>query len=533
MNGAEYLCRSLEQAGVDTVFGLFGDIQTEFAHAIGRSKINWVSTFNEKSGGFMADIYARVSKKPGVVYTTLGPGATNLTSALANATQDRSPLIAISDQVHSGEFGLETHQFIDLERAFSPETGITKFSATARSVSDIPELVGKAIVISTHEPQGAVHLSIPADLYAKELRIPCSTFNLEKYGYFKHKGFEISELKKRLSGDDLGLVIAGGLIERQGLEDEFAEFVKRFDLPVLTTFRGKNSIESNNFRNIGTISRHLGELLPQILSKMRYLVTIGYDYNEGVKPDLWKQYNLDVYNINSHDNRVEGVFQPKSLFGDPREILKELFGNADLLSKDLNIEALRKMVGEKIRHALDVEDVMYHPGRIVDAVNDVYSKNSVIICDIGLNKYYSGLLLNSTLTNQIIFSNGMSSMAFTSGALGAKIAAPDKSVVALVGDGGFFMDPQEVITAVRYKKPIVWAVFNNGGLGLVEQAQLKNGDSHHGVRFNKVGIAQLAEGMGAKGISLQPGEDVGRALREARDYDRPVVLDIPVKYRVR
>jgi acetolactate synthase-1/2/3 large subunit len=163
-------------------------------------------------------------------------------------------------------------------------------------------------------------------------------------------------------------------------------------------------------------------------------------------------------------------------------------------------------------------------------VNKLYGSDSIIVCDIGLNKYYSGLLLEYTGKNQILFSNGMSSMAFSSGALGAKIAAPDRDVIVLVGDGGFLMDLQEVITAVQNEQNIIYIIFNNGGLGLVEQAQMKKEISHHGVKFGKVLFTRLANALGLKGIHVEKGVDLLPVLSKLKNKKQSAIIDVQVEY---
>ncbi len=534
MNGAQLLCRVLEKKGVTHVFGLFGDIQTDFAHAVRTSHLTWIGVHNEKSGGFMADIYARTSGRPGIIFTTLGPGATNVTSALANATQDRSPLIVISDQVPLTDFRVETHQFIDLQKAFHPRTGITKHTDVIRNVYEIPQKLKRAFKIATSEPQGAVHLSIPADIFGAKVvnkQIPKKQDVVLQSNAGKKSILAYADFVKMLKASKRGLIIAGGSIERAHAEKEFRSFIEKFDLPVLTTFRGKNAIETDHPQCFGTISRHLGTVLDDFIRNAAYIITIGYDYNEGLKPSLWKGKESYLYNIDSYDNRIVKIFYPPSLFGDLKKILHSL-GQEDQpgYQESLDFETAKNKLKSAVLKALDVRNPNLHPQRIIDAVNEVYGENAIIVCDVGLNKYYSGLLLKSRAKNKIIFSNGQSAMAFSSGAMGAKLARPEKDVVALVGDGGFLMDPQEVLTAVAYKKPVTWIIFNNGGLGLIEQAQSTQNKKTHGVHFSKVFFAQLAKSLGAYGVHVNNEKNLSSILREVKKTKKPAVIDVLVEY---
>lgn len=530
MNGAEYLCEILGMWGVKHVFGLFGDIQTHFAHAVQKSNIEWIGVHNEKSGGFMADIYARVSGKPGIIFTTLGPGATNLTSALSNATQDRSPLIAISDQVAYKDFNLQTHQFIDMQKAFSRETGITKYSTLVKKAKELPAVLQTAFNIANTEPKGAVHISIPVTVF-KEKVSPKFISIKRSPNIFPKSTITFEGLVKRLRTKRRGLIIAGGSIERSHAEKEFSKFVEKFRLPVLTTFRGKNAIPSDHPYCLGTISRHLSGAMKEVLQEVDYILTIGYDYNEGVKPEIWKGREKDVVNIDVFDNRIGKIFSPPSLFGNIREIIKDLSSQkSPEYMGTFDFRKTKQKVADIIDEALDVRHKSLHPKRIIDAINKLYNKNAVIICDVGLNKYYSGLLLKATATNRILFSNGQSAMAFSSGAIGAKIADPQQDVIVLVGDGGFLMDLQEILTAVENKKPIICVIFNNGGLGLVEQAQLKEGSKAHGVHFSKIFFTKLAEAFGLEGRRIEAGQDLYLVLKKIKKLQRPAIIDVSVEY---
>lgn len=537
MTGAEYLCKVLKSLGVEYVFGLFGDVQTDFAHAVRESGIKWIGVHNEKSGGFMADIYARVSKKPGIIFSTLGPGGTNLTSALANATQDRSPLIAISDQVLSNDINLEAHQFVDFEKAFHPSTGITKFAVLIKSINDIPKVFNKAFEIAQTEPMGAVHIAIPADIFGKKIDADKKNLKLNYQDGMRFSkissSLTYSELVKRLKAKNRGLIIVGGPVERASAQKEFVEFVEHFKLPVLKTFRGKNVMPSSHPQCIGTVSRHLAEVVTEMVNDASFVLTVGYEYNEGIKPSLWKGREKDVININSYDNRIKKIFYPPSHFGNLKKIFSHLASEeVPDYKSEFNFEKLKKKVDGIVDEGLDVDKEDLHPGRIIDAVGRLY-KDGVIICDVGLNKYYSGLLLGATDKSQIIFSNGQSAMAFTSGAMGAKIADPSRDVIALVGDGGFLMNPQEILTAVEQNKQVIWIIFNNGGLGLIEQAQQKNagkGRKVHGVHFSKVFFEKLARSYGLVGKRIEPGQDLYKILKAVKRSGKSAVIDVPVVY---
>ncbi|MGB4966556.1 MAG: thiamine pyrophosphate-binding protein [Microgenomates group bacterium] len=536
MNGAEYIIEILRKKDTQYIFGLFGDIETKFAQAISNSSINWIGVHNEKTGGFIADIYSRVSNKPGIVFTTLGPGGTNLATALANATQDRSALIAISDQVDVKDCIIDTHQYIDFVKAFHPNTGITKYTALVKNINSLEHIFDKAFYLATTEPKGAVHISIPSSLFSQQLPITFQRRNKSYQIKYNNKStLSYKNLLNTITSPKPGLVIVGGLIERTHSQKEFRDFVEKIGAPVLKTFRGINALPSSHSQCLGTISRHIQSSFIEIVKEVGYVLLVGYDYNEGVKPSLWEQRKDSVYNISSFDNRVGQVFNPPTLIHDIPQLFRKILHDIPASNKRPHFPFVKidSNLKKQTKKALQVRNAALHPGHIIKAINKLYTNNTIIICDVGLNKYYSGLLLKSTSKNKIIFSNGLSTMAFSAGALGAKIADPTKDIIVLTGDGGFLMDLQEIITSLQYRQQIVWIVFNNGGLGLIEQAQMldESVDEGFGTEFGKVNFQQLATAFGIAGKYVPKAKDVYPILKRVKESHQSAIIDVKVEYR--
>jgi acetolactate synthase I/II/III large subunit len=535
MNGSDVVVQALLDNRVKYIFGVPGDIQTDLFRALKKSPIRFITARNEKCAAFMADIYSRVSGECGVCFSTVGPGATNLVSGLANATHDRSAVVAISDQVPTSQLVKNTHQYINYDLLFSPESGVVKAGTTIKHINQISRDLNNAFHLAKAEYPGAVHIGLPIDLLQTSIDNLSET-SFSSISQSSHKedlqniAEEIKAIKNHIDNKRV-IVVAGPSINRTHCQKEFREFINRTNFPVISTFNGKGSLLDEDPHFIGTISRHLQDIFTKIFAEADVVLLIGYDYIEGIKPETFgnpeKIINLDVV-----DNRVFQKFQPRiNAFGDLAHILKNV-APLPLHHHSINwdIDEIRKTIRQRIYGGLDMEVYPPRPHRIIEAVNKVYGDNSIIVCDVGLNKYYSGLLLKSTSSNTILFSNGMSSMAFSSGALAAKLARPDKEVVVLCGDGGFLMDLQEISTCVHYNIPITIIVFNNGGLGLIEQAQRKQFNDYHEVHFAGPDYVALAKSLGAEGYSIKSQGQLEKVLVESRKNNQVNVIEVPVNY---
>ncbi|MDO8555688.1 MAG: thiamine pyrophosphate-binding protein [Nanoarchaeota archaeon] len=526
MNGAELIVHYLENQGVHYIFGVPGDIETNIAAALKKSGIRFITARNEKSAAFMADIYSRVSGKAGVCFSTVGPGATNLVSGLANATQDRSSVIAISDQMPRKEMFLGSHQYVDFDRLFHPTTGVTKWNTTVHSIDDVVSSFARGFEEACKEPRGAVHLGIPVDIFNETGTYQAPQQTDHTYPLPQQEAIE--QIYQRIRTGK-GIIVAGPTIKRTHAQEAFKQFVEQSKLPVLTSFMGKGALDERNPNSLGTISRHLQGVFSEVFNTADFILTIGYDTIEGVRPETFG--NLEkVVNIDLTDNTVPTFFEPThNLFGDIKYILTTLTEKS-YDRKQPETAPLRQKIREAIYGKLDMEVYPPRPHKIMEAINTTYGNDSVIVCDVGLNKYYAGLLLEARDSNQIIFSNGMSSMAFSSGAMGAKLAAPKKDVLVICGDGGFLMDPQEISTCVRYNQPLTVVILNNSGLGLVEKKQQKDFKDTYEVNFGSPDYVQFAEAFGARGHTIRSWGQLTDVLEETRGNKQINIVEIPVNY---
>jgi acetolactate synthase-1/2/3 large subunit len=518
MKFSEAVVKYLEDMGVNYIFGIPGDIQTDFAAALRKSSIHFVTTRNEKSAAFMADIYSRISGKIGVCFSTVGPGATNLISGLASATGDKSSVIALTDQVN--EQFLEAHQYVNQEALFNPNTGVTKMTITL-SEDNLRNSIETAYREALSEPKGAIHLSIPVFLHKTYIDYSKPKLEINQLPQIKNS-HQLNELLKNKKN----LVIFGGVVNRLGINKEVTQWLERCDIPALVTFRGKGTISDNHKLFVATISRYLVDDISPLLKEIDNLILIGYDYNEGVKQDLWKELKGQIININTYDNRLPGMFEPKiNFFGE----LSQFFNKINVKSNNgIDVIKLKNQIRSKIYKDLDMNIYPVRPHRIIESINKHFS-DAIKVCDIGKNKYYSGLLLEANAPNSVLFSNMQSAMGFSSGALGATFAS-NKKVIVITGDGGFMMEPQEIATAMRYNKHLIIVIMNDSGLGLVRAKQLKDYNMRYEVDFPNPDFIKFAESFNARGYSVKSAGELDRVMEYVSKLNQSAIIDVRVDY---
>lgn len=531
MNGAALLIESLQQQGVSVIFGLPGD-EVALFEALHGSSIRFLTVRHEQAAAFMADAYGRLTHRPGVCFSTLGPGATNLATGLANALLDRSPVVALSDQVPSDQLRLGVHQYIDLAAFFQP---ITKWSAVIRDPELIPTTLQYAFQVACSERPGPVHLSLPVNVLERE----CFLFHLR--GEFSLRPPARAHLDPRalqqvalwLREAQAPILLVGNLPLRARALDALRQFVEAYQIPVLTTYMGKGALPEDHPLCLGVISRHARGELMGLFTTCDLILTIGYDEVEGVKPSLWMVGNHK--RVVCVDSVVEGesslLQADLTLAGDIGAILEELTALAPSGRRPwLEVVAAREALRASLERPV-MESAPLSPSAITRTLAQVLPESAVITVDVGLNKYAMGLTYTIRGRQQILFSNGLSAMGFAlPAALGARVARPEDPVVAVSGDGGFLMNVQELETSARHGLPIVALVLRDNALGLIHRMQIARFGEAVGTRLGNPDLPTLAAAFGARGITVDSAGMLADVLVEALVSHQTWVIDIPTSY---
>ncbi|MBT3297547.1 thiamine pyrophosphate-binding protein [archaeon] len=523
MNGAELLVKTLEDNKVNYIFGVPGDIQGEYLlfKALDQSNINFVYAGNEQSGVMMADGFARVKGDIGVCFSTLGPGATNLVTGLANAMQDNVPILALSGQLPYSKQFIFSHQYVDTVRLFDSRD-LTMSASQVGSAQSMHRDVNRAIVEALSGPRGPVHVTIPSDVLTDNAEsYPEVTINEE---VIYRDDVQISRLEGLLKENNSAVAIVGPGVARAGASSELIQFLERTNIPAYTTFHGKGTMPNNHALNIGVLSRH-SKVAKKVLNEKDIILTIGYGPEEGVTPEMWQEAK-HVVHINASEPRGVHIYNPKlEVIGDLRNVLSKIGADNQLRMTNQKLDEMRLVV--EMPDNID-EMFPYHPVQVVRILNETLNSDSLVFSDVGLHKQALGLYCDK----QTYFSNGLSAMGYAiPAAVGACFAAPNKQVVAVTGDGGFQMgNDRSLLTAKEYGHSPIIIVMNDGALGMVESRQLTALGTTHYARFKEnPNFKRIAEAYGCKGYRIEESGQLESVLKDSLNHDKPVVIDVPIQ----
>jgi acetolactate synthase-1/2/3 large subunit len=529
MNTAKLLIKCLENEGVEYIFGLPGEENLHLLEALKDSSIQFITTRHEQGAAFMADVYGRLTGKAGVCLSTLGPGATNLMTGVADANLDGAPLVAITGQVGTDRMHIESHQYLDLVAMFAP---VTKWNKQIVRPGITPEVVRKAFKVAEKEKPGAVHIDLPENIAAmpvegKPLRID----NREKI-YASYRSVNAASLAIAKAKNPL-ILTGNGAIRAQAA-DALTEFATRLNIPVANTFMGKGAIPYIHPLSLWTVGLQQRDFITCAFEQTDLIIAVGYDLIE-YSPKSWNpDGTTPIIHIAAHSAEIDSSYIPTvEVIGDIADSLDEILKRCDRTGKPLPFAAsLRNEIREDYEQYAHDEGFPIKPQKIIYDLRQVMGSDDIVISDVGAHKMWMARHYHCESPNTCIISNGFAAMGIAiPGALAAKLVNPNKKVVAVTGDGGFMMNCQELETALRVKTPFVTLIFNDNAYGLIAWKQMNQFGSTSYVNFENPDFVKFAESMGLKGYRVTSAEDLIPTLKTALEQDVPTVIDCPVDYR--
>jgi len=528
MNTAELLVRCLENEGVEYVFGLPGEENLHVLEALRHSSIKFITTRHEQGAAFMADLYGRLTGKAGVCLSTLGPGATNLMTGVADANLDGAPLVAITGQVGTDRMHIESHQYLDLVAMFAP---VTKWNAQIVRPSNTAEIVRKAFKIAQTEKPGAVHIDLPENIAAMPVTgQPLTKDEREKtYASFRSIGKAAVAISKAKNP----LILVGNGAIRAGASEALTEFATRMNIPVVNSFMGKGVIPYTHPLALWTVGLQQRDHVSCAFDQADLIIAVGYDLVE-YSPKKWNpEGKIPIIHIGMSPAEIDSSYIPLvEVVGDISDSLTEIMKQADREGKTISYAVeLRADIRADYELYANDEGFPIKPQKIIYDLRQVMGPEDIVISDVGAHKMWMARQYHCDRPNTCIISNGFAAMGIAlPGAIGAKLVYPERNVVAVTGDGGFMMNCQELETALRVGTPFVTLIFNDGGYGLIEWKQQNHfGDSAF-IRFGNPDFVKFAESMGLKGYRVNSAAELIPTLKEALAQDVPTVIDCPVDY---
>jgi len=541
---AELLLRYLEGEGVEYIFGVPGLSLVPFFDATNKQDaIKLILSKHEEGAAFMADGYARISGKLGVCYATSGPGTTNLMTGVATAYVDNVPLLVITGQVPMSIYGKgtlqdSTKEGVDSVAMFDP---ITKYSTMMISKYKVPETIREALRIAFSGKKGPVHLSYPKDLMDAEIEdalLPSGRYRVES-NYFDRK-LVIDATEKLVMAKKPAMLVGSGVVASDATM-EVLELAELLNIPVATTPKAKGAFPEDHPLSLGILGFSgsptaeeylLGDIdvLFAVGTSLNQLTTFSWDPK--LEPsDALIHINIDPSEIGK--NYVADI----GLVGDCRAVLDEIsFRILRVLQKHdpkderpiEDIITFKKSVGLFIdEEKMFSESVPIKPQALMRELQESLPDDAIVFVDSGNHLCWAIHYLQFKKPN-VIFALGLATMGYaTAAAIGGKLAAPDRPVIAVVGDGCFLMNGMEVATAVSHDIPVIWIVQNNARLGLIYDLQHYSlGDKTVATEFKEVNCAKVAEGLGAQGYRIERPGELSEILPEAIERAVPTVIDV-------
>ncbi|OBG99531.1 MULTISPECIES: acetolactate synthase large subunit [unclassified Mycobacterium] len=527
---AELMVKCLENEGVSVVFGLPGEENIRFVQALAASHIRYVLTRHEQGAAFMAEMYGRVTGRAAVVSATLGPGAINMQLGVADATTNSTPMVAISAQVGQDREYKESHQYVDLVSMFAP---ITRWAAGVPTARAIPEMVRKAFKVAETERPAAVYLAVPEHIDADETDYDLKPLPRNVVRPDAPAPRQVERAVEILRKAQRPVVLAGHGAARADATKALVRFSEEFGIQVANTFHGKGVMPDDHPNSIGTLGFMRHDYVNFGFDNADAVIAVGYELQEFDPVRINPQADKRIIHVHRFPAEVDAHYSVDvGIIGDISDSLNAL---TDALA------------GHTFTHAADVpgsgllaeefargqQDSRYPlaPARVVADTREALGRSDVVLVDTGATKMWMARLYPTYERNTCLISNGLSTMAFAlPGALGVKLARPDAKVLAVVGDGAFLMNSQEIETAVRERIPLVVLIWEDGGYGLIEwKMDLELGE-HYYVKFGNPDIVTYAESFGAKGYRINSAEELLPTLRAALDDDGVSLICCPVDY---
>lgn len=527
---AELIVKCLENEGVEVVFGIPGEENIRFIKALAASNIRYVLTRHEQGAAFMAEMYGRVTGRAAVVSATLGPGAINMQLGVADATTNSTPMVAISAQVGQDREYKESHQYVDLVSMFAP---ITRWSAGIPTAHAIPEMVRKAFKVAETERPAAVYLAVPehidedAEDYPELAPLPRNVVRADAPA-----ARQVARAVDILRSAQRPVVLAGHGAARSDATKALIRFSEELGIKVANSFHGKGVMPDDHPNGIGTLGFMRHDYVNFGFDNADVVIAVGYELQEFDPVRINPQGDKKIIHIHRFPAEVDAHYSVDvGIIGDISDSLNQLTEAMDGRRFDDVQVPGSGLLDEEFARGQQDSRFPLAPQRVVADTRAALGRSDVVLVDTGATKMWMARLYPTYERNTCLISNGLSTMGFAlPGALGVKLAQPDSKVLAVVGDGAFLMNSQEIETAVREKIPLVVLIWEDGGYGLIEwKMDLELGE-HHYVSFGNPDVVKYAESFGAKGYRIGSAEELLPTLRAALDDDGVSLIACPVDY---
>jgi len=553
---AELFVDYLEKRGTRYVFGLCGHTNIAVLSAMPGSSVELVNVRHEQSAAHAADGYARVTGKASVLLTHLSPGLTNASTGVANAALDCIPMVVIAGDVPSHYYGKHPHQEVNLHSdaaQYEIYRPIVKRAWRVDTPELFPEIVEKAFTLAESGQPGPVLVDVPMDIFSARVdpelfkRQLANTKALKKPSIDGDAAIEIVDA---LAGAKQPVIYAGGGVLLARASEELSLLAEHFDIPVAHSLMGKGALPDDHPLVLGMTGFWGTELVNQSCLNADWVLGLGTRFKEADCSSWYRDYTFNIpptrlMHIDIEPSEIGRNYPTEiGVVADVKAALRTLVqvarerhpDGADRPDVRKAISDFRREFAESNAEMVKSSAFPMMPERILAEVRERLPRDAIITTDVGWNKNGVGQQFPVYTPGSVLFPGGFATMGFgPPAAIGAKLAAPDRTVISLVGDGGFGQNPSMLATAAERQLQIVWLVMNNNAFGTIAGLQKAHYDTTYGTVFEtdprnpRPNYAEIARAYGCEGVRIESADQLGPALEAALAAEGPYVLDVLMK----
>ena len=529
MKASDLFVRALEAEGVEHVFAIPGEENLDLLESLRGSNIKLVITRHEQAAGFMASTYGRLTGKAGVCMSTLGPGATNLVTAAAYAQLGAMPMVMITGQKPIKTSKQGQFQIIDVVDMMRP---LTKFTKQVVSGDSIPTRIRESFRLAQEERPGATHLELPEDIAREHSTMPVTEPSATRRPIAEDKA--ICKAIEAIKGARKPLLLAGAGANRKLTSKMLRQFVEKLGIPVITTQMGKGVVDETGPHFLGNTALSDGDFVHRAIDQADLIINVGHDVVEK-PPFFMRPGGAEVVHINFNSAQVDPVYFPQiEVVGDIANSLWQLKERLDPQEhwSFSDFHRIRDALQKHINEGIQDDSFPIRPQRLVDEIRKVMPEDGILTLDNGMYKIWFARNYPATKPNTVLLDNALATMgAGLPSGMAAKMVHPDRRVMAIVGDGGFMMNSQELETAVRLKLDIVVLILRDDGYGMIKWKQNDMDFQDFGLDFQNPDFVDYARAYGAHGHRVESTAGLGPLVEECYQQGGVHVIDCIVDYR--
>ncbi|WP_457549238.1 acetolactate synthase large subunit [Archaeoglobus sp.] len=532
MRVADAIVKALEKEGVEVAFGIPGGAIMEVYDALYDSSITHILARHEQGAVHMADGYARASGKVGVAFATSGPGATNTVTGIATAYMDSSPIIVFTGQVPRAMIGNDAFQEADITGITMP---ITKHNYLVTDEKEVLKIVKEAFHIASTGRPGPVLIDLPKDVTQANIdfdypeKIEIRGYKPKVQGHPK----QIKRAVELIMNSERPIILAGGGVRISNAHPEVLELAEKIPAFVVTTLMGKGAVPEEHPLSLGFIGMHGTKFGNLAVMDADLIIAVGCRFSDRTvgKFDEFAP-NAKIIHIDIDPAEIgKNVRVDVPIVGDAKHVLREIIKLVEFKARKEWFDHVNEL-RRKFPLRYEFKEGVVKPQFVVEKVYELFP-DAIVTTEVGQCQMWAAQYFKVKYPRQFITSGGLGTMGFGfPAAIGAKVAHPDKIVVDIAGDGSFLMNIQELATAVDYGINVIVCVLNNAYLGMVRQWQELFYDKRYSatkLRYPELSFEKIAKGFGAHGITVEKPSEVEDALKEAKEVDKPVVIDFHVE----